>query len=269
MPSSFRVLIYGVLLVGMTSCKKQLSVHEKLQGHWHVSDENYNVSLDIEDSVVIFNKYSLVSFAPPEKFDLYDSTKAPVLPFYCGCGSSILPVVNEFQIKGDSLICTDETLDFCYAYTPLKFVRGDLKTCKRDHAFVGYLEYLELVHFPVRKKAANTLNEIAQQYFTASLLIAYAVDSTQFGSKPKILAGDAFIEMAEVKRYIDERVQTAQEPVNVALIIDQRVPRSFLNEVMDEIHKTNFNEIYHLVEYDDGSKLGYELIEGKPIASTR
>lgn len=269
MPSSFRLLIYGVLLVVMTGCKKQLSVHEKLQGHWHVSNDHYNVSLDIEDSVVIFNKYSLVSSRSAEKFDLYDSSKVPALPFYCGCGSAILPVVKEFQIIGDSLICTDETLDFCYAYTPLKFVRGDLKICKRDHVFAGHAEYLVLEHFPDKEKVANTLNEIAQQYLTTSLLIAYAVDTTQFGSKPKILAGDIFVELVDVKRYINERVQTAQEPVNVALIIDQRVPRSFVNQVMDEIHKTNFNEIYQLVEYDNGSKLGYELIERKPTVSIR
>lgn len=269
MPSSFRLLIYGVLLVGLTSCKKQLSVHEKLQGHWHVSNDHYNVSLDIEDSVVIFNKYSLVSSAPPEKFDLYDSSKVPVLPFLCGCGSAILPVVKEFQIKGDSLICTDEALVSCYHPSPIKFVCGDLKTCKRDHAFVGYLEYLELDHFPERKKVANTLNKITRQYLTTSLLIAYADDTTQFGSKPKILAGDIFVELVDVKRYINEWVQTAQEPVNVALIIDQRVPRSFVNQVMDEIHKTNFNEIYQLVEYDNGSKLGYELIERKPTVSIR
>ncbi|MFY8037686.1 MAG: hypothetical protein ACOVMQ_10995 [Cyclobacteriaceae bacterium] len=258
MLSSYRLLIYGVLLFVMTGCKKQLSVHEKLQGHWHVSNDHYNVSIDIEDSVVIFNKYSLVSFAPPEKFDLYDSIKVPVLPFYCGCGSAILPVVKEFQIKGDSLICTDETLDDCYAFTPLKFVRGNLKICKRDHAIVDSYGVIKLENISNATSRIHDLDSLRLNYHVVTLQVAFA--HKEYGDGPKILGFDSFLELEDIPKLAEEESKKWNKPLVFCLAVDKSIPSAFADSLMHAIPKKKVHSVFTLASFDNGNKLGYQKV---------
>lgn len=121
-----RIAFALISLLLLITCTSKRDIVSRLQGHWHtVGNDHYNSTLDISDSVVVFNKYTLVSYS--EEFSLFDSVgRNPVLPFYCGCGSAILPVFSKFKLKEDYLIYDDEELADCYPCHLLKVIQTNV-----------------------------------------------------------------------------------------------------------------------------------------------
>lgn len=251
-------LLFASLLLSTACINKQPAV-PKLQGHWHtVGNDHYNSTLDITDSTVVFDKYTLVSYS--EEFSLFDSAERnPVLPFYCGCGSDILPVFTKFKLRGDSLIYDKEELANCSSYSPLVFVRSDPNSCIKQHAFSGHSWHIKLNKFHLASSKLVSYDSSIRNHFPCHIGVGYP-KYIEDGAEPRIQAFDVFIEKNEIPKLINE-IKSFEQPVALYFIIDSRVPNAYVQNVINEFkkEKDNIQAVYQLVE--SNGLLGYQLMD--------
>lgn len=250
-----------VITIGIQSCSQQ-STFKKLQGHWHM-DEPYSLTLDIEDSVVILNKYSLIDY--PEEFPLLDSVDHAIsLPVPCGCGGSTLPVMRKFQLRRDTLIYDEKISEECYAFTPIKFAKNNPSQCRWKHAITGRNPILNFTSFPkVTSTMVINLDSLRSVSPIASILVGFPIEKEQFGVNPKIQAYDVFIEPKEIPLFIEQQKNMYGEdmPLSVCLVIDNSVPQTFIDEVINAIPTEKVSNIFRLVSFEDENKFGYERMK--------
>lgn len=254
-----RIAFALLSLLLLITCTSKRDIVSRLQGHWHtVGNDYYDSTLDINDSVVVFNKYTLVSYS--EEFSLFDSVgRNPVLPFYCGCGSAILPVFSKFKLKEDYLTYDDEELTDCSAFSPLSFVKSDPNKCFQRHAFSGYSWRLKLDEFLPRSGNFVSYDTTIRNHQICHIGIGYPKYSED-GTKPRIQAFDVLIDKKEIPKLINE-VKSFGQPVALYFIIDSSVPidyvKSVINEFKKEKHK--IQAVYQLVE--SNGQLGYQVMQ--------
>ncbi|MFM8851297.1 MAG: hypothetical protein ACKOE5_12990 [Cytophagales bacterium] len=251
-------LMFAILLLAFACDKKQSTV-SKLQGHWHiVSNDHYNSTLDISDSTVVFDKYTLVSYS--EEFGFFDSTsQSPVLPFYCGCGSAILPVFSKFKLRQDSLIYDDDELAECYAFGPLLFIRSDPKKCFQQHTFSGGFWHVKLDKFQPASGDLISYDSSIRNHQPCHVGIGYP-KFLEDGVEPKVQAHDVFIEKNEIPKLLNE-IKSLGQPIALYFIIDSSVPSAYIHSVMAEFkkEKDKIQAVYQLVEAN--GQLGYQLMD--------
>jgi hypothetical protein len=241
--------------------KKENKSINPLVGHWHNRNDIYDLTLDIDDSFAILNKFSLLEY--PEIFPLYDSVHhRPSLPIPCGCGSAVLPVVDKFQIIGDTLIYDNEIAEECYAYTPFKFIRCNIENCKWADALPR--QYVSLKKFDEVRSKIVDLDSLRSKSIIINIAVGYP-KSEEFRHEPKIQSMDLFIEPTDIPRLIAEeksfyRQSKIIRPMVVCLVVDNSVPKDYLNCVMASISKKEVSEVLHLVTIGNGNRLGFEKL---------
>jgi hypothetical protein len=222
-------------------------------------NDNYDFTLDIDDSLVKLNQYSLIE--PYESFPLLDSiSKLPALPIPCGCGGAVLPAVDKFQIRGDTLIYDDSIANDCYAFIPIKLIKANPANCKWKHAITRH--EVSLMNFDSAKSKIVDLDSLRKTSTIVNILIGYTIYE-EFGDLPKIQAADTFIEPSDTPRLISEVKDRYKgvKPIVVCLAIDSSVPESYSKKLFEAIPKDEVNAIYQMVTYDRGTKWGYEKID--------
>lgn len=250
------ILLFASLFIS-TTCTNRQNIAAQLKGHWHIENEHYNSTLDIDDSVATFNKYSLLSF--PERFNLFDSAShQPVLPFNCGCGGGVYPEFSKFQIKGDTLIFDEEDLDICYVFSPLKFIRGNPVACYKSHYFSGETKILQLNRFPDASEKVVNYDSLINKYNVSHVKVGFST-YPEDGVNPKIQVHDVFIEKQTIQKFIEEEL-FYYESIAICFVIDDSVPKEFIKSILPEFRNKRIEGIYHLVSYD-GTKLGYQQMK--------
>jgi hypothetical protein len=251
-------LFFSSLLLS-TACSNNQRTVSKLQGHWHtVGNDHYNSTLDISDSIVVFDKYTLVSYS--EEFSLFDSVgRNPVLPFYCGCGSAILPVFSKFELREDSLIYDKEELTDCLRFSPLVFVKSNPRSCIQQHIFSGFSWHIRLAKFQQASGNLVDYNSSIQNYHPCHIGIGYP-RFLEDGVEPKIQVFDVFIEKNEIPKLINE-INTLGKPVAIYFIIDSSVPNAYTQSVISEFkkEKDKIQAVYQLVE--SNGQLVYQAMD--------
>jgi hypothetical protein len=233
---------------------------DKLQGHWHM-DSPYQMTLDINHTSVEVNKYSL--FETPEQFSLFDSAAHDiVLPVPCGCGGGKFPYVNKFSFRSDMLIYNNKIVKNCYAYSPMRFVRGDLKTCKQKHTIQGNDINVKLSAFPIRSSYVVDLDSLRRTSLVSYISIGLPTNVDMFGSSPKIQVNDVYIEPRDIQLFISsEKARYPNEPHVFCLNVDNAVSDILLEEVISVIRQNSVAAIYRLVTLPpEEKKYGYQKI---------
>lgn len=192
------ITFYVLILQGCWNTKN--AVPPNLLGHWHM-EEPYSMSLDITDSLVFVNRNSLVGEF--ETFPLVDSTGAISLPLYCGCGGSLLPVVNKFHLGRRTLTYDNKIADYCYAFTPLTFTKSNPNDCRTKHAFGGYARKVKLLNFPKAYSGVLNFDSLTNNVSLGFVMVGYPTDAKNFGESPKIQVDDVFAEITEMPEYIE------------------------------------------------------------------
>ena len=233
---------------------------DKLQGHWHM-DSPYKMTLDINRSNVEMNKYSL--FETPEQFPLFDSaTHDIVLPIPCGCGGGKFAYVNKFSFRSDMLIYNKRIAEKCYAFTPMKFIRGDLKTCKWKHTIQSNDVNVKLTAFPIRTSSVVDLDSLRSTSLVSYINIGIPERVEMFGFHPKIQVNGAYVEPRGILQFIrSEKSRAEMTPLVLCLNVDNAVPDILLEEVISLIPQDSVAAIYRLVTLQgQEKKYGYQKI---------
>lgn len=241
----------------LSACDNQQRTIEELKGHWHpVQTPHYSYTMDINDSVVTLNQYSLIEHS--SSFSLFDSVDhATVLPVPCGCGDSMLPIY-KFEIINDTLIYDEETLDVCYAFKPLKFVKGNPESCRWTHALSGNTSPLALRTFPMQTSSFVAFDSVRRS--SVIVLVGVPENTEEWGAAPRVQVNDIFVVPEEIPRLINQIEGVSSLPVSVCLIIDTTVPTTFINELKKQIPDRLATHTFRLVSSSDG-RLGYETME--------
>jgi hypothetical protein len=249
------LLIVSTLL----SCRRtKQNTFDMLQGHWHM-DSPYRMTLDISGSTVEVNKHSL--FETPEQFQLFDSaTNDIMLPIPCGCGGMTLPRVDKFSFRSDTLIYDDEIVALCYAYTPMKFVRGNLEACQWKHTIQGNSINVKLSAFPICTSSPVNLDSLRRTSLVSYINIGVPEHIEMFGRRPKIQVNDVFVEPTEIQQFIDsEKNRGGNLPLVLCLNVDNDVSRTFLETVLAAIPNDSVAAFYRLVTVQPEKKIyGYQ-----------
>ena len=252
-------LAFLLIVSTFLSCSQiKQNTFDTLQGHWHM-DSPYRMTLDISNSVVEVNKYSL--FETPERFQLFDSaTNDILLPIPCGCGGATLSAVEKFSFRSDTLIYDDEIVERCYAFRPMKFVRGDLETCQWKHTIQGNSINVKLSAFPICTSSLVDLDSLRRTSIVSYINIGIPERVDMFGLRPKIQVNDVFVEPTGIKQFIDsEKSRGRNRPLVLCLNIDNAVTRTFLEEVLASIPKDSVEAFYRLVTVQPKKKIyGYQ-----------
>lgn len=262
-PSLHRSLtLTGLLLLIVStflSCSQtRQNTFDRLQGHWHM-DSPYRMTLDISSSTVEVNKYSL--FETPEKFQLFDSaTNDIMLPIPCGCGGATLSVVDKFSFRSDTLIFDDKIVESCYAYTPMKFVRGNLEVCQSKHTIQGNDINVKLSKFPICTSSLVNLDSLRKTSLVSYINIGIPERTDMFGLQPKIQVNGVFVEPTGIKQFIDfEKGRGGNLPLVLCLNVDNDVSPTFLEEVLAAIPNDSVAAFYRLVTVQSEKKIyGYQ-----------
>jgi hypothetical protein len=261
--SVIKVLVCSLSIVCCQQCtKRESKTINPLEGHWHNIDDRYDLTMDIDDSLVVLNKYSLFEY--PETFPLFDSVNhKPSLPIPCGCGSAVLPVIDKFQIVGDTLIYDNKMAEECYAFTPFQFIRCNIKNCNwTQHYFPG--QEVSLENFDSMKSMTIDLDSLRRNSVIINIAVGYP-KSEEFGNEPKIQEMGVFIELEDISKVIAERKSLYLEdkitpPTVVCLVMDTSIPRDYAEMVINAIPKNEVSEVLHLVSFENGKKLGFERL---------
>lgn len=242
------------------SCRQQKqSTLDKLQGHWHM-DSPYRMTLDINNSSVEMNKYSLVE--TPRRFPLFDSvTNDILLPI--PCGNTTLPSAIKFSFRADTLIYDDEIVERCSAYGPMKFVRGAIEMCRWKHTFQGRSINVKLVAFPIRTSSVVDLDSLRRTSLVSYINIGIPERVDMFGLRPKIQVSDVFVEPPGIKQFIlSEKWRADGKPLVLCLNVDNAVSELLLEEVISSIPKDSVAAIYRLVTLPtEEDKYGYQKMK--------
>lgn len=258
-------LLWGIVLFVLflqQGCQLSDDAHlQKLKGHWHM-EHPYNLTLDISDSIVVVNQYSLTG--DHYQFPLRDSKDRSIsLPIPCGCGESLLPAIKKIKFNKDTLIYDDEkAIEDCYAFSPVKFVKSDIDKCKWSHALGWKSELINVSNFP--KANSNLINgdSLRREKAIITLLIGYAVEQEQYGVNPKILARHTFIDITEIPFFLENErtMYDTTIPLMLFLAIDTSVPEDFVKDVINAIPNDKINAIFQMVWASDETTLGYQQI---------
>lgn len=256
------ICIVIVIIQLFSYCENQnrQSFHEKVQGHWHMKSP-YHFTLDVEDSIVKFNKYSFSDYS--DDFFLYDSVDGvPVFPVPCGCGGGVYPLVRKFQLTNDSLIYADSIVVECSAYSPIKFVKSDPKQCKWSHVFADWSGNVRLENFPASTSAIGRLDTLDRKNAVAAIAVGFPLEYEQFGDDPVILAHDVFIASSDLPLFLEKEHERDGRgyPLVVCLIVDKSVPAGFVEAVIAAIPEKSVDKIFQVVSSTGEIKIGYQRI---------
>jgi hypothetical protein len=254
------ISLFFIAWLVLSACDSQQRTIEELKGHWHpVHAPHYSYTLDINDSVVTLNQYSLIEHS--SSFSLFDSVDhATVLPVPCGCGDSTLPAIRKFEIINDTLIYDEKTLDACYAFKPLKFVKGNPESCQWTHALSGNTSPLALRTFPMQTSSFVAFDSVRRNSVIVPLLVGIPENTEEWGAAPRVQVNDIFAAPKEIPGLINQIEIASSLPVSVCLVIDTTVPTTFINELKKQIPDRLAAHTFRLVSSSDG-RLGYEKNE--------
>lgn len=215
--------LIGLCVLISISCLPDQS--DRLKGHWHaIPDKNNYLTLDIDDTVTITDKYSLCGMHYVENNRKSKNGKE-ILP------SSIYESSSTFEVKGDTLIVQDSSSAFIY-------IRKKISECiledrYRDCYIKGtLLSYSPSIDWKIGYK----------RFCSTNLFIGFPNTETKSGSRLRNTFPDSVvIEYQSVLISLNDFPRFYQEikdmcfddnrPLNMNLHIDSNVPESFVKKI--------------------------------------
>jgi hypothetical protein len=254
-----------VLAIGFAGCRdnSQKSTVEKLQGHWHAVDPDsvfgaryILYTLDVVDSVMEVNRYSMASY--PVSFSLYDSASGKIqLPIHC---LNLQAAVVAFEVSADSLIIHDEKLlEICADQMPLAFVRANSDACAVTHALEAPQSEIQISSVPTSAVPGVSVQKLYEKYPVTFLIVGTPAKPQYYGTAPRILADDVFIEITDLSRYFErERDRWMDRPFAICLILSDELQDQYVSEFIKATRESHHGPIYQLFDFE--GTLGYHLL---------
>lgn len=220
---SFEKILIGLLTFISISCLPDQS--ERLKGHWHAIPDQYNyLTLDIEDTVTITDKYSLCGYHYFE-YNRKNKNGKEILP------SSIYKSSGTFEVTGDTLIVQDSSIAFIY-------IRKKINECIMEDRYRDcYVKTSLLPYSPsIDWKISYT------SFCSADLFIGFPNAETKSGSQLRNTFPDSvvigyqsvLISLNDFPRFYQEVKDMCfndNRPLNMNLHIDNDVPESFVRKI--------------------------------------
>lgn len=211
--------------VGLSSCQ-----NENLDGHWHVSsdDYNFNVTFDIIDTNIILNKYELTN-NPPGFLDK---------------GSKIISFLSfkaEYTIKRNKL----KMFGFGYndegsAFTGIKC---DSNCCSfYEHTFENLLVKIDL---PTTSKANKTITFPLINRNKSILFIGKPIredlEKTSF-----IQMNDAFGGISDIQPWINAGVHHPKDLHQFIICASKETDPLFINQIISAINLSEEQAVFQV-----------------------
>jgi hypothetical protein len=254
-----KVLLVVFTSALFTSCDTTEETFQRLQGHWHSVKYPFRITMDVEDSLVYLDRYSLT--CRQSSGVLFDSTGALALPGICGCGLPAEPVWQDFYFDGDTLIyLTKDLVNICITVDTIKLIKSDPKSCKWRH-YSSNEELVVATPYALSTKIENV--ELVRNTLATAILFIGHPKRTEMGINPKIQVRDVFITLKDIPTFIS-RSHTANdtnEVLSVILAADSTVKKSYMDSVISVIPKSDSIRIFRLVRARESDELGLEEID--------